>query len=210
MVSGNAVRQQGYAASRTFSATKTDTPLRDTPQAVTVVTQELIADQAMTSMSDVIRYVPGVTMGQGEGHRDAPTIRGNSTTADFYVDGVRDDVQYYRDLYNVDRVEALKGSNAMVFGRGGGGGVINRVSKQAQWAPVRSLSLTGGSFEHKRGAIDVGQGLGRGVAVRLNGAFESSNSYRDATSLQRVGINPTAAISLGARTTARVGYEYFS
>lgn len=210
MVSGNAVRQQGYAAARTFSATKTDTPLRDTPQAVTVVTKELIADQGMTSMTDVVRYVPGVTMGQGEGHRDAPTIRGNSTTADFYVDGVRDDVQYYRDLYNVDRVEALKGPNAMVFGRGGGGGVINRVSKEAQWAPVRSVSLTGGSYEHKRGAVDVGQGLGRLLAVRFNGAFESSDTYRDATALQRVGINPTAAISLGARTTARVGYEYFS
>jgi outer membrane receptor for monomeric catechols len=70
-------------------------------------------------------------MGQGEGHRDAPTIRGNSSTADFVVDGVRDDAQYYRDFYNLERVEALRGSNAMVFGRGGGGGVINRVTKMA-------------------------------------------------------------------------------
>ena len=210
VVTGNAVRRGGYAASRTFSATKTDTPLRDTPQSVTVVSQELIEDQSMTGMTDVVRYVPGITMGQGEGHRDAPTIRGNSTTADFYVDGIRDDVQYYRDVYNVERVEALKGSNAMIFGRGGGGGVINRVSKEAQWAPVRELSLTGGSYEHKRGTIDVGQGLGRGVAVRLNGVLESSNTYRDATELQRVGINPTAAFALGARTTARVGYELFT
>ena len=210
MVSGNAVRQQGYATLRTFSATKTDTPLRDTPQSVTVVTQELIADQAMTTMADVIRYVPGITMGQGEGHRDAPTIRGNSTTADFYVDGVRDDVQYYRDVYNIERVEALKGSNAMVFGRGGGGGVINRVAKEAQWLPVRHLTLSGGSYAHKRGTIDVGQGLGRRFAGRFNGMFEASDTYRDGSSLQRVGINPTAAIALGARTTARMGYEYFT
>jgi catecholate siderophore receptor len=108
---------------------------------VTVVTHALIADQAMQNMADVVRYVPGVTMGQGEGHRDAPTIRGNSSTADFFVDGVRDDAQYYRDLYNTDRVEALKGSNAMMFGRGGGGGIINRVTKQADWVPVRTLSL---------------------------------------------------------------------
>ena len=210
MVTGNAVRGRGYVAQRTFSATKTDTPLRDTPQAVTVVTQELIADQAMTSMADVVRYVPGVTMGQGEGHRDAPTIRGNATTADFYVDGVRDDVQYYRDVYNVDRVEALKGANAMVFGRGGGGGVINRVAKEAQWAPVRAFTFNGGSHAHRRGSLDVGQGLGRHVAVRFNGVVESSDTYRDHVALQRVGINPTAAISLGARTTARMGYEYFS
>ena len=108
-------------------------------------------------MADVVRYVPGVTMGQGEGNRDQPTIRGNNSTADFFVDGVRDDVQYFRDLYNVERVEALKGPNAMIFGRGGGGGVINRVTKEAEWTPIRELTLQGGSYEHRRGAVDVGQ-----------------------------------------------------
>ena len=87
-----APRDHSYRAETTVTATKTDTPLRDVPQAVTVVTDELIRDQSMQGMADVIRYVPGVTMGQGEGHRDAPTLRGNATTADFYVDGVRDDV----------------------------------------------------------------------------------------------------------------------
>ena len=106
----------GYTADRTRSATKTDTPLRDVPQSVTVVTKQIIADQGMQGMADVVRYVPGITMCQGEGHRDAPTIRGQSTTADFFVDGVRDDAQYLRDLYNVERVEALKGANAMMFG----------------------------------------------------------------------------------------------
>ena len=98
----------------------------------------MIADQAMQSMADVTRYIPGVTMGQGEGNRDQPTIRGNSTTATFFVDGMRDDVQYFRDLYNVERVEALKGANALIFGRGIGGGVINRVTKEAGWTPIRS------------------------------------------------------------------------
>ena len=74
-------------------------------------------------MADVTRYIPGVTMGQGEGNRDQTTIRGNNTTAAFFVDGMRDDVQYFRDLYNVERVEALKGANALIFGRGAGGGV---------------------------------------------------------------------------------------
>ena len=105
----------GYSVPAVSSATKTTTPLRDVPQAVSVVTSALIADQRMTSMADVTRYMPGVGFAQGEGNRDTPILRGSSTTSDFFVDGVRDDVQYFRDVYNVDRVEALKGPNAMIF-----------------------------------------------------------------------------------------------
>src|SRR5512138_509821 len=101
--------QRGYARLRSTSALRVETPLRDTPQSVTVVSRELIADQAMQSMADVARYAPGITMASGEGHRDQPTIRGNATTADFFADGIRDDAQYLRDLYNIDRVEVLKG-----------------------------------------------------------------------------------------------------
>ncbi|HEU4884604.1 MAG TPA: TonB-dependent siderophore receptor [Longimicrobium sp.] len=203
-------RSVGYATRRTTTATKTDTPLRDTPQSVSVVTGELIADQSMQSMADVVRYVPGITMGQGEGHRDAPTIRGNSSTADFFVDGVRDDAQYLRDLYNAERVEALKGSNAMIFGRGGGGGVINRVTKDAQWAPTRAFTLETGSYEHRRGTLDLGQGFGANVAARFNGVFEDSRGFRDEFGLRRYGLNPTLAVALGSRTTLRAGYEYFN
>jgi catecholate siderophore receptor len=203
-------RGRGYAGTRTTSATKTDTPLRDTPQSVTVVTRDVIEDQAMHGMGDVVRYVPGVSMGQGEGHRDAPTIRGNSTTADFFVDGVRDDAQYFRDLYNVERVEALKGSNAMIFGRGGGGGVLNRVTKEAQWAPTRAFTAEGGSFEQRRITGDLGQGFGEGFAARLNGVYENSGGFRDRADLERYGINPTIALSLGSRTVVRAGYEFFS
>jgi catecholate siderophore receptor len=95
----------------------------------------------MQNMADVVRYVPGVTMGQGEGHRDAPTIRGNSSTADFFIDGVRDDAQYFRDVYNTERIEAIKGSNAMIFGRGGGGGIINRVSKEAAEPSIGTTAI---------------------------------------------------------------------
>src|ERR1700755_1187324 len=149
-------RRAAYGVTSSRTGTKTDTPLRDTPQSATVLSHAVIADQSMQSMADVVRYIPGVTMAQGEGHRDAPVIRGQSSTADFFVDGVRDDAQYLRDLYNVERVEALKGSNAMIFGRGGGGGVINQVRREASWSPVGTLTLEGGSFDHKRGTIDVG------------------------------------------------------
>jgi catecholate siderophore receptor len=209
VVTADATRPARYTTRRTTTATRTDAQLRDVPQAITVLDRELIADQSMQSMADVVRYVPGVSMGQGEGHRDAPTIRGNSSTADFFADGVRDDAQYFRDLYNVERVEALKGPNAMVFGRGGGGGVINRVTKEAQWLSTRSFTLEGGSFEHRRATLDVGDGFGRTFAARLNGMIEDSRQFRDATELERHGVTPTATILAGS-TLLKLGYEYFA
>jgi catecholate siderophore receptor len=210
VVAGDAARRRAaYAPSAASAALRSDVPLRDAPQSVSVVTRELIADQGMQSMADVARYIPGVSKGQGEGHRDAPTIRGNSSTADFFVDGVRDDAQYLRDLYNVDRVEALKGSNAMLFGRGGGGGIINRVTKEARWTPTRALTLEGGSFDHNRATLDLGQPITGALAARLNGMVERSGGFRDESGLARWGVNPTAALVVGSRTLVRAGYEYF-
>ena len=139
-----------YGVSAVNTATKTLTPLRDIPQSISVVTKEQIRDQSMSSIADVVTYVPGITSHQGENNRDQIVIRGNSTSADFFLNGVRDDVQYYRDLYNVERVEALKGPNSMLFGRGGGGGVINRVSKEAGFYTLREITFQGGSFGNKR------------------------------------------------------------
>jgi catecholate siderophore receptor len=204
-----ATRKRSYSASRSRSATRTDTPLRDIPQSATVLTRALIADQAMQNMGDVVRYVPGITMGLGEGHRDQPTIRGNSTTADFFVDGIRDDAQYLRDVYNVERVEAIMGANALAFGRGGGGGVLNRVSKQAGFAPTGAITVEGGSFGHARETIDLNAPLGGRVAVRLNGMLERSGSHRDHSMLRREAVNPTATILAGGSTIVRLDYERF-
>ena len=206
-VTADATKPGSYVTGRTNTATKTLVPLRDVPQAVTVVGRPLIADQSMQSMADVVRYIPGIQMGQGEGHRDAPTIRGNSSTADFFVDGIRDDAQYLRDLYNAERIEALKGSNAMIFGRGGGGGVINRVTKEAQWSPTRTLTLEGGSYRHERATLDLGAGLTPRAAARLNAMIEDSRTFRDAE-LERRAVNPTFALAAG-KTMIRLGGEYF-
>ncbi|HEX2779992.1 MAG TPA: TonB-dependent siderophore receptor [Gemmatimonadaceae bacterium] len=203
-----APRPKGYTAPRALASTRTDVPLLDTPQSVSVVTHVLIGDQAMRSMADVVRYIPGITMGQGEGHRDQPTIRGNSSTADFFVDGVRDDVQYLRDVYNVERVEALKGSNAMLFGRGGGGGVLNRVTKVADRLAHRQLTAETGAFGHRRASVDGGGMVTGRLSARLNGMYENSESYRDVIGVERWGANPTLSF-FGARTTARLGYEHF-
>jgi catecholate siderophore receptor len=206
-VSGQA--DHGYTVKSTSTATKTDTLLRDTPQSITVVTKELMRDQATQSMADVIRYVPGVVTAQGEGNRDTAVFRGNSSTSDFFIDGIRDDVQYFRDFYNIDSVEVLKGSNAMIFGRGGSGGVINRVSKQPVWNPIREASLTLGSWNNRRIAADVGQAINENMAFRVTGMVEDSGSYRNGVKVERNGINPTLAIRLGARTSVVLGYEHF-
>jgi catecholate siderophore receptor len=160
-------------------------------------------------MADVVRYVPGISLHQGENNRDQLVFRGNSTSADFFVDGVRDDVQYYRDLYNLERVEALKGPNAMIFGRGGAGGVINRVTKEAGFSSFREIDLQGGSYGDRRITADVDQPLSSEVALRLNGVFEKSGSFRDAVDLERYGVAPTLTFAPGENTKVTVGYEYF-
>src|SRR5689334_18409508 len=139
-----------------------------------LVSKSVIADQQMRGMADVVRYLPGVTMAQGEGNRDQATIRGNNTTAGFFVDGMRDDVQYFRDLYNVERVEALNGPNAMIFGRGVGGGALNRVMKTAGWTPTRALQLEAGSYGTRRSTLDIGDAVSAGLALRFNGMYENS------------------------------------
>jgi catecholate siderophore receptor len=198
----------GYEAAAITSATKTPTPLNDVPQSVTVVTQQLVKDQLMTSIGDVVRYVPGVTYHQGENNRDQIIMRGNSSSADFFVDGVRDDVQYYRDLYNLERIEALKGPNAMIFGRGGGGGVIHRVLKQAGSRPLRSADVQLGGDGNRRVTADFNQPLSEKIAIRLNGVFENSDSFRDSVNLERAGINPTLTFTPGNSTRIATGYEY--
>ncbi|HEY6231927.1 MAG TPA: TonB-dependent siderophore receptor [Pyrinomonadaceae bacterium] len=191
------------------SATRTLTALRDVPQAIAVISREAIKDQGMQSIADVVRYVPGVTAIQGENNRDQVVIRGNSSSADFFLDGVRDDVQYYRDLYNLDRVEALKGPNAMIFGRGGGGGVINRVTKQAGFAPLTELTFQGGSFGNKRVLADFDRAMNQRVAFRVNSMFENSGSFRNQVGVNRFGLNPTLTIIAGRNTQVRLGYEFF-
>jgi catecholate siderophore receptor len=196
-----------YQPDAVRSGTRTLTPLRDLPQSISVITRDLMRDTMMLSVGDVARYVPGVTAVQGENNRDAVVIRGQSSTADFYINGVRDDVQYFRDLYNLEDVEALKGPNAMAFGRGGGGGVINRVTKEAGFTPLREITVMGGSFRDKRVAADINQPLGDRAAFRFNGMAEDADSYRQFVGLRRFALNPTLTLLPGSRTRVALGYE---
>jgi len=191
------------------SGLKTDTPLRDTPQSVVTLNRDRLDDQGVQQLGEALRYVPGVTLGQGEGHRDQVILRGQASTADFYLDGIRDDAQYYRPLYNVERIEVLKGANALLFGRGGGGGVVNRVSK----APVFSRSsgsLSGGATNFGAWSLagDGNLALGGGAALRLNATYEAFDNHRDFFGGHFVGVAPTLGFELGERTKITLAYEY--
>ncbi|GJD71216.1 TonB-dependent receptor [Methylobacterium gnaphalii] len=199
----------GYLQKQTRTATKTATPLIDTPQAVTVVTQEQIRDQNFQNLTDQLRYVPGFIPAQGESNRDQAIIRGQSTSADFFVNGMRDDVQYYRDLYNIERIEVLKGPDSLIFGRGGGGGIVNRVLKEADGLRVREIIAGGGQFGDKRVAVDVGDRISDSVFFRLNGVVEDSGTYRQFGELTRYGFNPTMTFLIDPQTTLKLSYEYF-
>ena len=199
----------GYLTKQTRSATKTNTPLIDTPQSVTVITREQIRDQNFQNFTDQLRYVPGVIPAQGENNRDEVVIRGQKSNADFFVNGIRDDVQYYRDLYNIDRVEVLKGPDSLIFGRGGGGGIINRVLKEADGRYVREIVAAGGQFNDKRVAVDVGDRISDEAFFRLNGVVEDSETYRQFGRLTRYGVNPTATFLIDSNTTLKLSYEYF-
>ena len=202
-------RADGYDIEKTRTATKTETALIDVPQSVSVLSREQLDDQGLEQLGDALRYVPGVVLGQGEGHRDQVSLRGQNTTADFFLDGLRDDAQYYRALYNIERVEVLKGANALIFGRGGGGGVINRVSKAPEFSRNRADFSAGvdtlGAWSL---AADVDRVLSDSAAVRLNATWEDFASHRDFYSGHFLGLNPTLGLKLGEATRLTASYEY--
>jgi catecholate siderophore receptor len=202
-------KTQGYIAVDSVTATKTDTPLLDVPQSINVVTRAQLDDQALHSLGDVLRYVPGVTVGQGEGNRDQVTLRGQNTTADFFLDGVRDDVQYFRGLYNLERVEVLKGPYALIFGRGGGGGIVNRVQKSpspaARFLDARASANSFGAYDL---SFDLNAPVGDNAALRVNAVYEDLANHRDFYEGERIAVNPYFAIDLDSGWKAGLSYEY--
>ena len=198
-----------YLQSSEVSALRTPTPILDVPQSLSIVTSEEILRRGFTSVSDIIEYLPGVSMSQGEGHRDAVVFRGVRSTADFFIDGVRDDVQYYRPLYNLEQLEVLRGPNALLFGRGGTGGILNRVTKKANTGENFS-QLTGYADSFGAGGLqgDVNIGLSDTVAFRVNAMAEGLDNHRDHYDGERVGINPTVRMMVSEATRLDVSYEY--
>ena len=184
------------------NALKTPVPVLDVPQSVSIITDEDIRKQGFREISDIVRYIPGVNTSQGEGHRDAVVFRGVRSTADFYMDGVRDDVQYYRSLYNLEQVEVLRGPNALLFGRGGTGGIINRVTKKAvvgeDFGSVDVGTDTFGSLDL---AFDYNVSGTDDSAFRINVHTDSLANHRDFYDGERTGINPIMKFVMSDDTT---------
>ena len=188
---------------------KPPAPILNVPQSVSIITDEDILNQGFRALGDIVRYVPGIHSTQGEGHRDAMVIRGIRTTSDFYLDGQRDDVQYYRSLYNVEQVEVLKGPNALLFGRGGEGGLINRVTKKAKLGETfTNLNLGYDTFTANDFAIDTNMQLNDTVALRLMVHSDTLANHRDLYDGTRNGVNPTFTFSLNEATELNISLEY--
>ena len=198
-----------YLYTDEVNALKSPTPIIDVPQSLSIITADQIEQQGFNSIGDIIDYTPGVNTSQGEGHRDAVVFRGVRSTADFFIDGVRDDVQYYRPLYNLEQIEILRGPNALLFGRGGTGGILNRVTKKG---------VVGETFTGYQASVDTFGGFGAQIdqnvalndtsALRINAMYESLDNHRDFYDGERIGINPTARFELSPATTLDLSYEY--
>jgi catecholate siderophore receptor len=191
------------------NALKTPTPIIDVPQSLSITTGEDISLRGFDSIGDIVDYTPGVSNNQGEGHRDAVVFRGSLSTADFFVDGVRDDVQYYRPLYNVEQVEILRGPNALLFGRGGSGGILNRVTKKAEIGEdFNGYSLGMDTFGAAEAQIDSNFAVSNDVAFRLNAYVDTFENHRDFSDGDGMGLNPTLKFRLGTETTLDLSFEY--
>ena len=190
------------------TAFKTAVPVLNVPQSVSIITDDEIRLRGYRELGDIVRYTPGVNTTQGEGHRDAIVFRGVRSTANFYLDGARDDVQYYRSLYNIEQVEVIKGANAMLFGRGGQGGLINRVTKKAMVGEsFRSIDAGMDSFGAFDVAFDTNMDMSDSSALRLMFHSDTLENHRDHYDGDRLGFNAVYRTELDADNTLDLSYE---
>ena len=196
--------QRGLASPRYTAA------LRDVPQTVTVISEDLIQEQGATTLRDVLRNVPGITMQAGEGGvpaGDNLSIRGFSARTDIFVDGVRDFGGYTRDPFNLEQVEVAKGPSSAYVGRGSTGGSVNLVTKTPQGTASREVTAGVGSDRYKRATVDANQPLGDDASLRLNAMWQDADAPgRDVVGGRRWGLSPTLAVGLGQRTQLTAGW----
>ena len=198
-----------YEVTETNTATKIDVPLRDIPQTVNVVPAVVLHDQNALSLQDALQNVPGLSFSVGDGQRDQVTIRGFSAISDQFVDGVRDDALYFRDLSNIERVEVLKGPASVLYGRGSAGGLVNRVTKKPLADPLLEAGVTLGSHGQRRGEFDAGMASAdKDALFRVTGAVEDSTGFRDRYFLRRQALAPSATFKLSPATTLTLQADY--
>ena len=186
------------------------TSLQDTPQAVSLVTGEVMKQQATTTLGDALRNVPGITIAIGEGGTlagDQFKIRGFDAKDDVYLDGLRDFAAYTRDSFDYEEVQVLKGPSGLMFGRGTGGGAINTVSKTPTLGERYTLGLEGGNGDHVRATADLNYQFSDSGAVRLNLMVTDTGVVdRDLVHSTRFGVAPSIALGLGTDTSFALGF----
>ncbi|HEU4709577.1 MAG TPA: TonB-dependent siderophore receptor [Methylophilaceae bacterium] len=199
-----------YRAETSSTATRIETELRDIPQSISIVTKELIESQRAFSLRDALRNVSGLTIAAGEGGRtgDSITLRGYAASSDMYLDGVKDNGQYNRDTFFLERVEVLKGASSIMFGRGSTGGIINQVAKHADGEERLEADVSYGSFDNRRVTIDAGTAINDVVSVRLNALWNDADSFRDYNFTDRKGLAPSVKFKFNDTTDLTLDYLY--
>jgi len=204
-------QNEGYQSSVTTIG-KFAQAAKDIPQSLTIVTRSLMDDRNADTFKEALRNVAGLTFNAGEGGRvgDNITIRGFAASSDFYLDGIRDNAQYNRDTFNLDRIEVLQGAASMLFGRGSTGGVVNQVSKEPDLDTPSKVTVTTGSHAYFRETADINQNLGTEAAIRLNLMKTNSDSQRgaDGVTSDRYGVAPEIKWGIGTDNEYLLSYSH--
>ena len=191
------------------SLSRIPVPLQDVPQSITVVPQRLMQERATSSFQDALRSVPGISFQAGEGgvQGNNLTLRGYNARNDLFLDGVRDQGSYFRDIFNIESIEVLKGPSSQYFGRGSTGGAINQVSKVPQLTPSYGGNFSLGNGIYLRGTADINQPITPTVALRVNlMAHKDDIVGRDIAEQERLGFAPSISFGLGTPTQLNLSY----
>ena len=193
-----------------LSSTKYTQPILDTPQTITVISKEVIEEQGATTLRDVLRNVPGLTITAGEGGNPAGdnlTLRGFSARNDIFVDGVRDISPQSRDPFNLEQVDVVKGPGSAYTGRGSTGGSINLINKTPGIRRTLAGTFDLGTDHTRRATADVNLPIGDSVAFRLNLlAHHSGVAGRDVVKFDRWGVAPSLTLGVGKPTRFTISY----
>jgi len=189
------------------TATRTSTPMRYVPQAIDTVKTSNVLDYGSDSLGKALEGLPNVSSG-ADTRFDSVRIRGFEASNDFYLDGIRDDSQYIRDLHNIERVEVLKGPAAVLYGRGSQGGIVNRVSKAPEPGRRSSIEAQGGSEDLRSLYADLSADPSDTISLRLNMGNQDNNSFRDGIDGSRQLFAPSMSWQLTPDLNWLVQYEY--
>ena len=210
VVKDTAEKQEDTYQSTVTTVGKLAQPAKDVPQSLTTVTRSLMDDRNADTLKDALRNVAGLTFNAGEGGRigDNITIRGFAASSDLYLDGMRDNAQYNRDIFNLERVEVLRGASSMIFGRGSTGGIVNQVSKEPALHTGAEAEATVGSYNYFREEGDANYKISDTAAVRLNLMRTDTDSFRDEVEQHRWGIAPSIKWGIGTDNEFLLSYYH--